>query len=124
MLPTFAISLLVNFIGVAGYECHLDGSSLLQKVREAFVPILSAELFSAVLTAIAVYFVVKTGTVGIGVLLVTLAIFQYLVGELLTSQQRAEAAASQGDHRRAHGAGEPRAVQCGARAEDRNGARG
>ncbi len=90
VLPAFAISLLVNFIGVGGYQSYLDGSSLLQKLREAFVPILAAELFSAVLTAIAVYFVVKTGTIGIGVLLVTLAIFQYLVGELLKSQQRAE----------------------------------
>jgi diguanylate cyclase (GGDEF)-like protein len=37
-----------------------------------------------------VYLVVSTGTVGIALLLVMLAIFQYLVGELLTSQQRAE----------------------------------
>jgi diguanylate cyclase (GGDEF)-like protein len=53
-------------------------------------PVLSAELFSAVLTAIALYFMVKTGAIGVVVLLVTLAIFQYLVGELLTSQRRAQ----------------------------------
>jgi diguanylate cyclase (GGDEF)-like protein len=34
--------------------------------------------------------VVKTGTLGIAILAVILAIFQYLVGELLKSQQRAE----------------------------------
>jgi diguanylate cyclase (GGDEF)-like protein len=33
---------------------------------------------------------VKTGTIGVGVLLVTLAIFQYLIGELMTSQRRGE----------------------------------
>jgi diguanylate cyclase (GGDEF)-like protein len=54
------------------------------------LPVLSAELFSAVLVTAAVYFVVKTGTVGIAILAAVLAIFQYLVGELLKSQQRAE----------------------------------
>ena len=107
VLPTFLVALFVNFTGVIGYQCYLDGSSMMSKAREVLVPILSAELFSAVLTAIAVYFVVKTGTIGVGVLLVTLAIFQYLVGELLTSQRRARGASSQGDHRRAHGSCKP-----------------
>jgi diguanylate cyclase (GGDEF)-like protein len=88
VLPAFLVGTAVNFAGVSGYQCYLDGSSFLHKLREAYVPILSAELFSALLTAIAVYFVVKTGTIGVGVLLVTLAIFQYLVGELVLSQRR------------------------------------
>jgi diguanylate cyclase (GGDEF)-like protein len=90
MLPTFAITLVVNFAGVVGYQSYLDHSPFFPKLREMFVPILPAELFSAVLTTIALYFVVQTGAIGIVVLLVTLAIFQYLVGELLTSQRRAE----------------------------------
>ncbi len=90
VLPTFLITLIVNFTGVVGYQSYLDRSSFLPKLREVLVPILSAELFSAVLTAVAVYFTVKTGAIGIVVLLVTLAIFQYLVGELLTSQRRAQ----------------------------------
>jgi diguanylate cyclase (GGDEF)-like protein len=90
MLPTFAITLAVNFAGVVGYQSYLERSPFIPKLREMFGSILSAELFSAVLTAIALYFVVQTGAIGIGVLLVTLAIFQYLVGELLTSQRRAQ----------------------------------
>jgi diguanylate cyclase (GGDEF)-like protein len=90
VLPAFVVATVVNHVGVFGYQCYLDGSSFMSKVRDGLVPILSAELFAAVLTAVAAYFVVKTGTIGVGVLLVTLAIFQYLVGELLTSQQRAK----------------------------------
>jgi diguanylate cyclase (GGDEF)-like protein len=89
VLPTFGVALIVNFLGVAGYQCYLDRVSLSHKLREVAGPVLAAELFSAVLTTAAVYFVTKNGTIGIVVLMVTLAIFQYLVGELLTSQRRA-----------------------------------
>ena len=90
VLPTFAIAVTVNFLGVAGYQSYLDRTPLLHKAREALLPVLSAELFSAVLTVAAVFFVVNTGTAGIVLLALMLAIFQYLVGELLTSQRRAE----------------------------------
>jgi diguanylate cyclase (GGDEF)-like protein len=89
VLPAFGIALAVNFAGVFGYQCYLDRTPVTEKLREGVLPILAAELFSAVLTTVAVYFVVKNGTIGIAVLLVTLAIFQYLVGELLTSRRRA-----------------------------------
>ena len=87
MLPTFAIALFVNHAAVVGYQSYLDRSPFFPKLVEVIGPIVPAELFSAVLTAIALYFVVQTGAIGVVVLLVTLAIFQYLVGELLTSQQ-------------------------------------
>jgi diguanylate cyclase (GGDEF)-like protein len=90
VLPAFAAAIVVNVVGVVSFQCYLDGTPLFRKLREVMLPILSAELFAAVLTVIALYFVVQTGTIGIVVLLVTLAIFQYLVGELLTSQRRAE----------------------------------
>jgi len=90
IFPAFMVALAVNFLGVVGYRCYLERSSLRQQARHVILPLLSAELFSAVLTLAAVYFVVKTGTLGIVVLLVVLVIFQYLVGELLKSQQRAQ----------------------------------
>jgi diguanylate cyclase (GGDEF)-like protein len=90
MLPTFAVTLVVNHTGVVGYQSYLDRTPFIPKIRQVLAPVLSAELFSAILTAIALYFVVQTGAIGIVVLLVTLAIFQYLVGELLTSQRRAQ----------------------------------
>src|SRR5512143_2648040 len=47
VFPAFVLALALNFTGVAGYQCYLDGSSLRQKTREVLVPVLSAELFSA-----------------------------------------------------------------------------
>jgi diguanylate cyclase (GGDEF)-like protein len=90
VLPTFVVGLLVNHVGVAGFRSYMERSSVFDKLREGLVPVLSAELFSAVLLGVAVYFVTKTGTLGVAILAVVLAIFQYLVGELLKSQQRAE----------------------------------
>ena len=90
ILPTFAVGLCVNQLGVNGFQSYVDRCSFIQKVREAIGAVLAAELFSAVLITIAVYFVTKTGTVGIAILAVVLVIFQYLVGELLKSQRRGE----------------------------------
>ncbi|HTX29754.1 MAG TPA: EAL domain-containing protein [Solirubrobacteraceae bacterium] len=91
VLPTFLIGLLLNWGGLAAYQCYIDRSSFTRKIRDVLGPVLAAELFSAVLLGAALFFVVKTGTIGIAILAVVLIIFQYLVGELLKSQQRAEA---------------------------------
>jgi diguanylate cyclase (GGDEF)-like protein len=90
VLPMFVIGLLVNWVGIAVYECYRRGGSVRSKVHEVVVPILAAELFSAVLTTAALYFIIQTGTVGIAIVAAVLAIFQYLIGELLKSKQRAE----------------------------------
>jgi hypothetical protein len=84
----FAFALGLNFVWAAGYQCYLDRSSLRQKYHEAFVPVLASQLFSALLTVVAVYVAVQLGATGIALLALVLVIFQYLVGELLTSQQR------------------------------------
>ena len=54
------------------------------------MPVLSAELFSALLTMVAVYVAVEAAPLGIALLGLVLLIFQYLVGELLKSKQRGE----------------------------------
>jgi diguanylate cyclase (GGDEF)-like protein len=82
------VALALNFLGAAGYQCYLDRSSLLQKAREALLPLLSAHLFSGLLTMVSVYVAVETGTVGIMVVGVMIILFQYLIGELLTSERR------------------------------------
>jgi diguanylate cyclase (GGDEF)-like protein len=54
------------------------------------VPLLSAELFSALLTLAAVYVAVHLKTPGLILFGLVLVIFQYLVGELLTSKRRSD----------------------------------
>jgi diguanylate cyclase (GGDEF)-like protein len=90
VFPAFVLALAVNFVGVAGYQCWLDRSSLVAAAREAVVPVLSAELFASLLTMGAVWIAVQTGTLGIALLGIMLLIFQSLVGELLRSKSRAE----------------------------------
>ncbi len=90
LCTTFPLALSLNFLGAAGYQSFLDGSSLLHKAREILLPVLSAELFSALLTMAAVYVAVQLGATGLALFGVVLVIFQYLVGELLKSKQRGE----------------------------------
>ena len=52
---TFMALELLNFILVVGYQCYLDRSSLASKFADVLLPLLSAELFSGVLTMITVY---------------------------------------------------------------------
>jgi diguanylate cyclase (GGDEF)-like protein len=84
----FVFSLVLNFVGIAGYQAYLRRLSLLQMTRDALLPLLSAHLFSGVLTMIAIYIAVRTGTIGITVLGLMIILFQYLIGELLTSERR------------------------------------
>ena len=87
---TFVVALGVNFIIAVGYQSILDGASLAQKTRDVLVPVLSAELFSAILTMAAVYVAVELGISGLVLFALVLVIFQYLIGELLKSKHRGE----------------------------------
>ena len=54
------------------------------------MPLLAAELFSALLTLAAVYVTLRSVRPGWRCSALVLVIFQYLVGELLTSKRRSE----------------------------------
>jgi diguanylate cyclase (GGDEF)-like protein len=84
----YMLSLTLNGIGIIGYQCYLDGRSFRQKAAETLLPLLSADLFSAVLTMATVYITVMLGTMGLLLDALVLLVFQYLVGELLRSKER------------------------------------
>jgi len=86
---TFMVALTLNFTMVAGYECMARSLSIRKKVAE-LKPIITAELFSAVLTLVAVYLAVKLNAEGLAMFALVLVVFQRLVGELLLSQRRGE----------------------------------
>jgi diguanylate cyclase (GGDEF)-like protein len=90
VFAAYLMLLTLNFVLVAGYSCYIDGTSLRQKTVDVFVPVLSAQLFSAMLTMAAVYLAIKLGTIALALLGVVFIIFQYLIGELLTSKRRSE----------------------------------
>jgi diguanylate cyclase (GGDEF)-like protein len=86
----FLVALAINFGGSAGYISFLDRTSFHRQINEALVPLLSAELFSALLTLAAVYVAVHLKTPGLILFGLVMVIFQHLVGELLTSKRRSE----------------------------------
>ncbi len=90
VMSAFVLALGLNFVGIVGFHCYLERTSLARKAHEVLLPVLSAELFSALLTMAAVYVSVDLGTIGLVLFGVVLIIFQYLVGELLKSKQRGE----------------------------------
>ncbi|HEV7177475.1 MAG TPA: EAL domain-containing protein [Solirubrobacteraceae bacterium] len=84
----FLWALALHFLWTAAYRCYVERGRMSDAVREALLPLLSAQVLSGLLTMISVYVVLRTGTVGLAVTGVMIVIFQYLVGELLTSKRR------------------------------------
>ena len=87
----FCLALTINILGVVGWSGLRAGMSLRDVFEEMVRPVLSAELFSATLTVAAAYVAIQLHLVGLIMFGLVLAIFQYLVGELLTSRRRSNA---------------------------------
>jgi putative nucleotidyltransferase with HDIG domain len=86
----FLLALAINFTMIASYSCYLDRSSFFVKVRTALFPLLPSELAAALMAVGVAYLYVQLGLAGVAMFGVVLVTFQYLLGALLVSQQRAE----------------------------------
>jgi putative nucleotidyltransferase with HDIG domain len=86
----FLLALAINFTLIAGYSCYLERSSFWRKVRTALVPLLPSELAAALMAVGVAYLYIHVGLTGIALFGVVLVTFQYLLGALLVSQERAE----------------------------------
>jgi diguanylate cyclase (GGDEF)-like protein len=85
----FVVALILNLTMIALYDSLLFRDPLLNKLA-AYKPVMSAELSSAILTMIAVYITNQLHEAGLVLFVLVLVVFQYLVRELLISQQRGE----------------------------------
>jgi putative nucleotidyltransferase with HDIG domain len=84
----FQFALAINFVMIASYGCYVERVSFASKLH-VLPPVLPSEFASAML-AVAVAFVYHViGIAAIGLFGVVLVTFQYLLGQLLLSQQRA-----------------------------------
>jgi putative nucleotidyltransferase with HDIG domain len=86
----FVVALMIDFTLVAGYFSYLERDRFSNKVRRALLPLLPLELASAFMAVGAAYFYVQFGLSAIALIAVVLIIFQYLLGALVLSQQRAD----------------------------------
>ncbi len=90
VFAAFMLALVLNFVFVASYQRYRNRSRISQSVRGVLVPVLPAELVSALLTMGAAYLAYRLGITGLALFGIVFVIFQYLVGELLKSKQRSE----------------------------------
>src|SRR5439155_21069834 len=94
---TFMFVLAVNFLILAVHLCYLERSTLMSKVRKLVIPVLPSELAAALLAVGIAYVYVKVGIAAIALFGLVLFTFQYLLGQLLLSEQRAEELHAKGE---------------------------
>jgi putative nucleotidyltransferase with HDIG domain len=86
----FVAALAINFTMIAGDACYLERSSFISKVRNVMIPLLPSEL-AAALMAVGVAFIYhQIGLAGVALFGIVLITFQYLLGALLKSEDRAQ----------------------------------
>ena len=86
----FLLALALNFTMVGAYTCYLERSSFLGKAKTALIPLLPSELAAAIMAVGVAFIYNEIGIAGVGLFGIVLITFQYLLGALLVSQQRAE----------------------------------
>jgi putative nucleotidyltransferase with HDIG domain len=86
----FVFALAINFTIIAGYLSYVERSRFATKVRRGLLPVLPSELASALLTVGVTFAYVEVGTEGVALFGIFVLVFQYLVGALLLSQERAD----------------------------------
>jgi putative nucleotidyltransferase with HDIG domain len=75
---------------IAVHRCYIERSSMYDKVRKLVIPVLPSELSAALLAVGIAYVYSRVGIAAILLFAIVLFTFQYLLGELLVSEQRAE----------------------------------
>jgi putative nucleotidyltransferase with HDIG domain len=85
----FASGIALNFVMVGAYTCYLEGGSLLGKAREVIIPLLPSELAAALMSVGVAFLYVQVGLAGVALFGIVLVTFQYLLGALIKSQERA-----------------------------------
>jgi putative nucleotidyltransferase with HDIG domain len=85
----FLAALAMNFTMIALDACYLERSSFIEKVRSVMIPLLPSELAAALMAVGVAFIYVQIGLAGVGLFGIVLVTFQYLLGALLKSQERA-----------------------------------
>ena len=90
MLGLFALSLLLNFILIAGYSCYVERSSFLAKTAKVLFPVFASEIAAATMAVGVAFLYHRIGIAAIALFGIVLFTYQYLLGQLRISEQRAE----------------------------------
>src|SRR6201999_2628833 len=85
----FQLALAINFVMIAAYGCYVERVSFTSKLQ-VLPPVLPSEFASAMLAVAVAYIYAEIGIAAVALFGVVLITFQYLLGALLVSEQRAE----------------------------------
>jgi putative nucleotidyltransferase with HDIG domain len=89
-LGAFLVALLLNFLIIGGYFSYVERSSFRTKVERTLLPVLPSELASALIALGVVRGYSTLGTPALALAAVGIFVFQYLLGAMLVSQDRAD----------------------------------
>jgi putative nucleotidyltransferase with HDIG domain len=85
----FVFALMINFSVFAVYIRYLQRVPFLTQVQKALLPLLPSELMAALMAVGVAFLYAQVGIAAVALFGVVLITFQYLLGALLVSQQRA-----------------------------------
>jgi len=86
---TFVATNLLDFFLIASWSSRADGVGLWLRFRTGFVPVLPSELAAALLTIGIVGLYARVGLPALGLAAIVFVVFQYLLRELVRSEERA-----------------------------------
>jgi putative nucleotidyltransferase with HDIG domain len=86
----FLLALAINFSMLAVYVRYVKREPIIEQVREALIPLLPSELMAALMAVGVAVLYAQVGIAGVALFGIVLVTFQYLLGALLVSRQRAE----------------------------------
>ncbi len=85
----FACGILMNFVMIGAYTSYVERSPFVPKIRTVMIPLLPSELAAALMACGVAFIYVQIGLAGVAFFGIVLVTFQYLLGALLKSQERA-----------------------------------
>lgn len=89
IVALFQVVLAINFVMVVGYRCYVERTRFAEKLK-VLPPVLPSEFASAMLAVAVAFIYNQIGLAGIALFGAVIFTFQYLLGALLVSQERAE----------------------------------
>jgi putative nucleotidyltransferase with HDIG domain len=85
----FVGGIAMNFLMIGSYTYYLERSSFIENLRTILIPLLPSELAAALMAVGIAFIYVQVGLAGVAMFGIVLVTFQYLLGALLQSQERA-----------------------------------
>jgi len=85
----FTCGILMNFLMIGAYTSYVERSPFIPKIRTVMIPLLPSELAAALMAVGVAFIYVQIGLAGVALFGIVLVTFQYLLGALIKSQERA-----------------------------------